>query len=84
MRLAYSSAIKAATFRARLVCLMTHSDILEAIDIHRLLDRLERVGTIQDYYKLNHITPEQRRRIVERLAEALVPELQSIGIRIDL
>ncbi len=62
---------------------MTRTDISDAIEIHRLLDRLEQVGSSQDYYRLNHTTPDQRRRIVERLAEVLVPELQAIGIRID-
>jgi hypothetical protein len=62
---------------------MTRTDISEAIDIHRLLDGLERVGSTQDYYRLNHTTPDQRRRIVERLAETLAAELQAIGIRID-
>ncbi|NLI79707.1 MAG: hypothetical protein GX442_25095 [Candidatus Riflebacteria bacterium] len=62
---------------------MTRTEISEVFEIHRLLDRLEQIGTPQDYYRLNHTTPDQRRRIVERLAEVLVPELQAIGVRID-
>jgi hypothetical protein len=62
---------------------MTPQDIGKAIDIHALLDNLERHGSLQDYYRLNHTTPQQRSRLQHCLVAALIPELRSLGIPID-
>lgn len=63
---------------------MNCAEITKAIEIHRLLDNLECSGTLNDYYRINHTTPEQRSRIAEKLAQAIIPELQAIGVQIDI
>jgi hypothetical protein len=62
---------------------MNSSDIVQAIDIHRFLDNLEEASDIQNYYRINHLSPNQREQIAERMAEALTSELSSLGLRID-
>ncbi|KAF1082843.1 MAG: hypothetical protein GQF41_0610 [Candidatus Rifleibacterium amylolyticum] len=62
---------------------MNSSDVVKAIDIHRFLDRLEEGSTIQNYYRINHLTPQQRDRLAQRMAESLVVELESMGLHVD-
>ncbi len=62
---------------------MNHTDVVKAIDIHHFLDRLEESSSIQNYYRINHLTPQQRELLAERMAESLVLELESMGLHID-
>lgn len=72
-----------ATIKLLSGCLMNSSDVAKAIDIHRFLDRLEEGNTIQNYYRINHLTPQQRERLALRMAESLVVELESMGLHVD-
>ncbi len=62
---------------------MDSSDIVKAIDIHSFLDRLEEASDIQNYYRINHLSPAQRAQIAAKMAEALQDQLTSMGLRID-
>lgn len=62
---------------------MNPTDVVKAIDIHHFLDRLEEGSTIQNYYRINHLTPQQCNLLAQRMAESLVSELQSMGLSID-
>ncbi|HAE37324.1 MAG TPA: hypothetical protein DCG57_01660 [Candidatus Riflebacteria bacterium] len=62
---------------------MNHTDVAKAIDIHQFLDRLEESSSIQNYYRINHLTPQQRDLLAVRMAESLVTELESMGLHID-
>jgi len=62
---------------------MTPLDVAKSIDIHSILDNLEKVGTPNDYYKINHTTPGQREMIAHRIAQGVLNELKEIGIAIE-
>jgi hypothetical protein len=62
---------------------MKSSDIARAIDIHAFLDRLEENSCVQNYYKINHLSPEQIETIAQRMAESLAHELKAMGLQID-
>jgi hypothetical protein len=62
---------------------MNKSDIAKAIDIHNFLDRLEEASDIQNYYRINHLSPDQREKIAAKMAESLHHELVSMGLFID-
>ena len=62
---------------------MKSADIVRAIDIHHFLDRLEEASDIQNYYRINHLSPHQREALAEKMAESLVHELCLMGLRID-
>lgn len=62
---------------------MNSTDVARAIDIHHFLDRLEEGNTIQNYYRINHLTPQQCDLLARRMAESLVSELQSMGLSVD-
>lgn len=62
---------------------MNNSDIVKAIDIHYFLDKLEEASDIQNYYRINHLSPHQREALAEKMAETLAHELSSMGLRID-
>jgi hypothetical protein len=62
---------------------MKSKDIAKAIDIHNFLDRLEETSCVQNYYRINHLSPQQRDVIAQRMAESLVSELESMGFHID-
>jgi len=46
---------------------------------HAIVDALERVGGLQDYYRLNHAHPEQ----LEELADLVSSWCRRVGIPID-
>lgn len=58
-------------------------DIVNAIDIHKFFDRLEEASDVQNYYQINHLSPEQREKIALKMAETLTIELKSMGLHID-
>lgn len=62
---------------------MNRFDIVKAIDIHRFLDHLEEASDIQNYYRINHLSPTQRDQIAIRMAESLTVELRSMGLSIE-
>ncbi len=62
---------------------MTRQEIAAAIDVQALIDRLEKVGTVADYYRLNHTSPEERQRLADRLALALAQELEELGVKVE-
>lgn len=62
---------------------MKNTDIARAIDIHRFLDNLEEKSDIQNYYRINHLSPHQRDLIAEKMAEVLANELINFGLQID-
>ncbi len=62
---------------------MNNADIVKAIDIHYFLDKLEHASDIQNYYRINHLSPMQREALAEKMAETLVQELSVMGLRID-
>ncbi|GAB4271317.1 MAG: hypothetical protein Kow0029_08870 [Candidatus Rifleibacteriota bacterium] len=63
---------------------MNTMDIAKAIDIHNFLDRLEEVSDIQNYYRINHLSPDQRDLIARKIAESLTVELQAMGLKIEV
>ena len=63
--------------------MMNNVDIVRAIDIHNFLDRLEEASDIQNYYRINHLSPSQRDQLAVRMAESLTHELKSMGLSID-
>ncbi len=62
---------------------MNSSDIVRAIDIHSFLDRLEQNSCIQNYYRINHLSPQQIDTLAERMASSLLTELEALGLTID-
>lgn len=62
---------------------MNSTDIVRAIDIHGFLDRLEQNSCIQDYYRINHLSPQQMNSLAERMASSLLAELKSMGLDIE-
>lgn len=62
---------------------MKSTDIVRAIDIQSFLDRLEQESCIQNYYRINHLSPQQMETLACRMAESLVTELQNMGLHID-
>ncbi|MBU1105251.1 MAG: hypothetical protein KKB51_01185 [Candidatus Riflebacteria bacterium] len=62
---------------------MNYTDVAKAIDIHNFLDRLEESSCVQNYYRINHLTPQQRDSLAEKMAASLVSELESMGLNID-
>lgn len=62
---------------------MNSSDIAKAIDIHNFLDELEKSSDIQNYYRINHLTPSQREEIALNIARSLTRELSSMGLQIE-
>ncbi|MFZ5950959.1 MAG: hypothetical protein ACOYXC_09660 [Candidatus Rifleibacteriota bacterium] len=62
---------------------MNNTDIARAIDIHRFLDKLEEASDIQNYYRINHLSPTQREQLAEKMAETLADELIRLGLKID-
>jgi len=62
---------------------MKSTDIVRAIDIQSFLDRLEQKSCVQNYYRINHLSPEQMEIIAQKMAESLLSELQKMGLRID-
>ena len=61
---------------------MNKLEVAKAVDIHGFLDRLEKVSTVQDYYKINHLTPAQRDAIAIKIASTLLEELAVLGLNI--
>ena len=62
---------------------MKVTDVAKAVDIHGFLDRLEETSDIDSYYRINHLTPDQRDQIALTIARTLATELQSMGLRVD-
>lgn len=62
---------------------MNSTDIATAIDIHSFLDRLEQKSCIQNYYRINHLSPQQMETLAQKMAESLVKELEGMGLHID-
>ena len=46
---------------------MRRQDLSGVIDVHEIMDRLERAGNTQDYYILNHSTPKEIDELQQRL-----------------
>lgn len=47
---------------------------------HAIIDALERVGTAQDYYRLNHARPDQ----IGRLADMVAQWCREVGIPVEM
>ncbi|GEM_PF-1224294 len=62
---------------------MNNTDIAKAIDIHHFLDKLEEASDIQNYYRINHLSPRQREQLAEKMAETLANELIRLGLKVD-
>lgn len=62
---------------------MKPTDIARAIDIHSFLDRLEHQSCIQNYYRINHLSPQQMETLAQCMAESLTSELKAMGLMID-
>lgn len=62
---------------------MKPADIAKAIDIHSFLDRLEERSCIQNYYRINHLSPQQIETLAQCMAESLAHELKSMGLQIE-
>ena len=55
--------------------------ILPAVDVDRILDRLEEQGTAQDYYLLNH-NGAAKKELEMEVSRALIKFLHGRGIQV--
>jgi uncharacterized protein YqiB (DUF1249 family) len=51
--------------------LRLYDDVTRHDLAHALLDAVERIGSAQDYYRINHASPDQIRQLGELLADWL-------------
>jgi len=65
------------------VIILNKTEVAKAVDIHGFLDRLETFSNIQEYYKINHLTPEQRNQLAMKIASSLIDELGSLGLNVS-
>ncbi len=62
---------------------MNRTEVAKAFDIHRFIDKLEEVSDIQDYYRLNHLSVEQREELSLKIADSLLDHLEAMGLKIE-
>ena len=62
---------------------MTPNDVERSVDIEYLIDRLEHGCSVEEYYSLNHIIPEQKEALRKRLTEVVEQWCNDIGISIS-
>lgn len=62
---------------------LNEAEIIKAVDIHSILDKLETFSNVEEYYKINHLSAEQINDLATKIAELIITELKALGLEIN-
>lgn len=62
---------------------LNEAEIIKAVDIHSILDKLETFSNVEEYYKINHLSAEQINDLATKIAELIITELKPLGLEIN-
>lgn len=61
---------------------LNEAEIIKAVDIHSILDKLETFSNVEEYYKINHLSAEQINDLATKISALIITELKPLGLKI--